>query len=234
MVPHWDRSTWPVGSSLEISILLALWHINQCSDLPAMVEHYLTTEFFDSGCNDKRGSKALVDILEKKETVGVIGPDCSTVALPTAMFSSYLNMSMVSYGAEALQLSDRNTYKTFYRLPASGQLFQLTWRAFFAHFNWTRAATLLELGREFDATVTKFQQEFVGSGKELVLTRTFFRRTFNATNIMSALRSQDARIVVAMVYEEVACELLCLAYHQVGMNRSYCIDFDKGRTLSMH
>lgn len=44
-----------------------------------------------------------------------LGPGCSDEAEPIAALSRHFNMLVVSYGAEASSLSDRQKYPYFYR-----------------------------------------------------------------------------------------------------------------------
>lgn len=217
MVPHWEEAAWRVGPTMETAIRFSLWHINFCADLPVLDDFYLTTKFFDSGCDPSLASSVFMDIILNKDNLGILGPACSVSCFPTAAFAPFVNQTMISFSAEAFGLSDHNLYSTFYRLSASGLQFQATWQAFIAHFGWKRIGVIHQLGREFSGTVTRFKSDLIRRGHQIILEYLFHEGSLNVSEMVREVQRRDARIIVAAIYPNVARQFLCLAHHWVSI-----------------
>ena len=221
LVPNWEKSPWPEGPALETALRLALWHINFCSDLPLLQKYYMSTKFFDDGCDASMTSKAFMTIIQQRNNLGIIGPSCSIGALPTAAFAPFLNQTMLSYSAEAFTLSDHYLYSTFYRLSASGLQYQAAWQSFINHCRWKRVAILLELGREFGGMITRFKKELIKGGKKIILESSFLEKSVNVSRLIEDVVRKDARVIFAATYPFVARRLMCLAHHRVRIAYVY-------------
>ena len=202
-------------SSKEMAIRLALWHVNVCSDLPAMKRFYLTTKFFDTCCDARVGSKVYVDVIAETSNLGVIGPELSSVAVPTARFSTYLNLSMVSFGAAASELANREKCKTFFRLSAPEELETAAWVELIKSFSWTRVALVHELGFQLDHELSAIGKALQMTGISIVLSLSSLRKDFNATYVAEEIVATRSTVILAMVSEVVATSVLCASFHMV-------------------
>ena len=209
----------------QMAIRIALWHVNFCSDLPAMKQFYLTTELFDSSCSAGRGSWGFVEVYGKQNTLGVIGPKCSAVAIPTARYASFLRLPIVSHGAEASQLSNRDHFKTFFRLPLSRRMYQPILLMFVARFSRKEVAVIYDIDRYSlsGEDIRVFLEELRKTKVKIALSIGFSPAKDDPIVACDKIRQSKASAVLAMVDMNCARQLLCASQYAVsGLD---CFDF---------
>ncbi len=76
-------------------------------------------------------------VMSTSNIVGIVGPAFSRESIVIALFAKSVGIPVISYSATDLELSDRNTYSTFYRTVPSDNAAALAITKLFIRFNWT-------------------------------------------------------------------------------------------------
>ena len=156
--------------------------------------------------------------LQDNYNLGVVGPGCSSSALPTAGFAPFLNQTMVSYGAEAHALSDHSVYKTFYRLSAAGRQIEGAAKAFVRSIHCQRFGVVMEVGVEFDQLVSNVKAVMMAEDRKLVLEQNVTKDNAT-TDIFSALQTfpeNRVEVILVAAFAETARKVLCIAHNLVS------------------
>ena len=80
--------------------------------------------------------------LPMEPVLGLIGPRLSNVAKPVSLFSSVLNIPMLSHAANSPDLSDKDQYPSFCRMVPSADVGSKIMGDYIKHFGWTQIAIL--------------------------------------------------------------------------------------------
>ncbi|CAF3896228.1 unnamed protein product [Adineta steineri] len=144
------------------------------------------------------------------QILGIVGPEYSTEARTVARLGNRVGLPVVGYSTTEPELSDRNAYRTFYRLPPSEV---------------TTARVLLKLFKKYtwNSTNVIYQGDTYGQGGLQALTEVFtdevdisrsirfdlFVNQFD--NIKRQLEDSPSRIVIVMANANVTTQIIQFA-----------------------
>jgi len=103
--------------------------------------------------------------LRRSNLVGIVGPSVSREAHLISNFGEKLGLPVISYAATDPDLSDRNSYSTFYRTIPSDRTAAIAIAKLFVRFNWTSCAII-------------YQNDQFGTGALKVINEQFAQRNF--------------------------------------------------------
>ncbi|CAL1537957.1 unnamed protein product, partial [Lymnaea stagnalis] len=125
--------------------LLAISHINQKDVIPG---YKLKLLYNDSKCDPGFGTDAFFDFIYRKSNesslVMVMGSACTEVTKTIAEIVPYWNLILISYAATSPALSEREKYRTFFRLALGDSALNPARRMLIKHFMWDKVAALYE------------------------------------------------------------------------------------------
>lgn len=195
---------------------LALDLINNDSRL--LPEHSLEMVVSNSECLPDVAMKAFIKYITNNTIpiTAVLGPGCSDEAEPIAALSRHFNMLVVSYGAEASSLSDRQKYPYFYRTIPQVDHHRFVYEQFFRAMDWKQIGAIAEGGQEFPEYHLLLQDHLQQSGISVVVKRNIVRKTdtLDVSQIFADLRAQNVRVIIADFFVFAARAVMCEAWRQ--------------------
>lgn len=197
---------------------LALDLINQ--DPYILPEHQLEMVVSNSECLPDVAMKAFIKYITNTTIpiAGILGPGCSDEAEPIAALSRHFNMLVVSYGAEASSLSDRQKYPYFYRTIPQVDHHKYVYESFFKSMNWKQIGAISEGGQEFPNYHLMLQEHLQHAGISVVvkrrLVRNFTLNKLDVSQIFADLRARNVRVIIADVFVFAARAVMCEAWRQ--------------------
>ncbi|VDI77951.1 gamma-aminobutyric acid type B receptor [Mytilus galloprovincialis] len=133
------RPDW-MGFSELIAAKIAEKHFNEASK-----NYKIELLVNDSKCDPGVATDALLDLIYRKpQILMVMGGACSEVTETLAELSPYWNLILVSYASTSPALSEREKYKTFFRLASTDSSNNPARELFIQHFRWDTVATIYE------------------------------------------------------------------------------------------
>ncbi|XP_062505924.1 gamma-aminobutyric acid type B receptor subunit 1-like isoform X2 [Corticium candelabrum] len=210
-----DGGTWCQGHNILPAIRMARDIINQKGLIPG---YNLTTEIHNGKCDVSEGLESFIDSLLARDRllVGFVGPGCSSSAKPIGAVSRQYPFISISYSAESSELSNSVTYPYFLRtVPPAGEL-QKLWLALLKHYGWFRFALVIQNDHAGFST-DWFQQELLDDplfnwSDVTLISTTQDGRSWDPVAVIKELQKNDIRIILAMLFEDHARELMCAAY----------------------
>ncbi|WAQ99650.1 GABR2-like protein, partial [Mya arenaria] len=163
-------------------------------------------------CDPGVGMDALYDLIYRHpQLIMVIGGACSEVTKTLAEIVPYWNLLMVSFASTSPALSEREKYRTFFRLAPADSSQNAPRAMFISHFGWDTVATLYEM--EGDNSLA---MDEMGNALEqhniTIKVSTSFRRLEDIHANLIDIKKQDARIIIGGYSERAARHVLCQAY----------------------
>ena len=102
-------SVWPAGDAALLGVEIALEAINSNTSL--LAGHELMMDSLDTACEVGTGLDAAVQLKSKPPVKPVIfGIGCSGLGMSLAQMTLHWGIPIVSWGAEALDLSDKSRF----------------------------------------------------------------------------------------------------------------------------
>ena len=170
----------------------------------------------DSGCDSRLGIAAFVQIA-LHPFLGIIGPECSSVARVMGQISHAVNFPMVVHAAEDALLSNIAIYPQLFRMSAPGSLYSSGWVSYMRQLGWTEAVVIREVGHEYDEFVRLFENSLRQSQDlRLAGSVSISAVDLNETHVVEEIVAANSRLVVVMVYPRAARKILCEAIQKVS------------------
>ncbi|XP_064640093.1 uncharacterized protein LOC135495414 isoform X1 [Lineus longissimus] len=175
----------------------------------------------DTKCAPDEVMKAFIKYVTNKThpIVAVLGPACSVATKPLARVSKHFNTTVLSYGAEALELSTKSIYPLFFRtVPNFGQ-YGAVFNAAFKEFGWKRVGMMVAVEH-----YAFLQHVFKTNGIEIVLYLQIPAETHSFDAEMHALvrqylrqlKEKNVKIIIGEFYDYAARSVMCGAL-KLGM-----------------
>ncbi|WAR11683.1 IGF1R-like protein, partial [Mya arenaria] len=125
---------------------------------------------------------------------------------------------LVSYGAEASSLSDRQKYPYFYRTIPQVDHHRYVYENFFNAMGWRQVGAISEGGQEFPEYHLLLQDHLQHSGISVVVKRQLVRNyqlnQLDVSQIFADLRAQNVRVIIADFFVFAARAVMCEAWRQ--------------------
>ncbi|XP_012937195.1 uncharacterized protein LOC101848348 [Aplysia californica] len=204
----WSQPGLVLGAKLAVELVNL--------DPNTLPNHTLELLVADTECQyDTAISRFISMVLEPEPPiVGILGTGCSDPAERIASLSKHFHMLMVSYGAEAQDLSDRQKYPYFFRTVPPVQHYTYVYPDLFKELGWDVVGALAEGGQEFPGYHLTLQDRLHHHGISLIVRRKFLNTTGTpgVREILQEFKMQNVRVIIADVFSNVAREIMCEAY----------------------
>lgn len=207
------KPSWGGGTAGLLAANLASQHINSRSDILPGYRLELIEE--DSGCDII--SKYLIAFTRqfiagsKDRTIaGIIGPACSdtTKFLAPIIARDQLSIIQLAPTATSSELVNEE-YNTTFRIPSSSLIYTEEFAELTRRNGWKRIAIVYEGTRElFRINFQKFTER-IGDN----VTIAYQTALLDGFYPIEAIRTEQTRVIFAMVPGQRAGELMCLAFH---------------------
>ena len=221
LLPLTPGTAWSAGSTMEAAARLAEWHINHCSDI-GDGKFRIATRPYNTGCSSREAAQVFKAMLqerlverdpppgeEDRQLMGMSGPGCSAPGITLASFVQFFNMTVISYGAEGQELSDRMKYPTFYRTSFSGQFFVSSWSGIVDYFGWKNVAIIRQEVEVYQRYSVDLKKMVDGQGKNAQIVHS---GSFDERAILEQLEASRLKVVILLLRERLATKLICAAY----------------------
>ncbi|XP_041469544.1 uncharacterized protein LOC121419238 isoform X1 [Lytechinus variegatus] len=201
---NWD------GSGILPVVEMALEHINNRPDL--LADYDLRMVWNDTQCDAGLGTKILFDqIFRKPQKLMILGPACSTATQAVAGTAHYWNLVTMSYASASSILSNRNKFPLFYRTYMPDAMYNPARVRLIKEYGWTRVATIHENHELFSLAIDNLLTLLRQANITIITSESFSE---NPRNQVENLKNQDAKIILANMYENMARRVFCEAYKQ--------------------
>jgi len=147
---------------------------------------------------------------------GILGPACSETAEPIASVAKHFNTIVISYSAEALQLTNRAMYPLFLRTIPHILQNGAVYIALFKTWGWTQTALLAEDGKYFPEYNAFLKDRFLTNSIQVAYDRKMPRMAnmTDAAKYIEELKKKDVRIIILTSFEKAARAVICEAFRQ--------------------
>jgi len=150
-----------------------------------------------SECHPATGVGALIEVMKvNPNIVGVVGPDCSDVAVRLTKLAQYYSLPVISPAATDPSLSDNSSYPLFTRTVTSETQQAEIWISIMKHFSWRTIATLNSDEDDMRATIQTFQSLAVSQGFE-VFSQSFPSGQFDESLLQNISNKGNTVIILA-------------------------------------
>ncbi|KAK0061791.1 venus kinase receptor [Biomphalaria pfeifferi] len=191
-------------------------------DPQTLPNHTLELLVHDTKCEYDVAMNQFITLAQKKlpPIVGILGTGCSDPAERIAALSKHFNMMMVSYGAEAQSLSDREKYPYFFRTVPSVKLYLQIYPSLFKvlakELGSKMIGAVAESGQELPEYHMTLQERLMADGFTLIVKRQSLNgtQTPDIAQILKEFKTSNVRIIIADVFSNVAREIFCEAFKQ--------------------
>lgn len=207
------KPSWDGGAAGLLAADLASQHINNRSDILPGYRLELIKE--DSGCDIV--SKYLIAFARqfiagsKNRTIaGIVGPGCSdtTQSLAPIISRDQLSIIQLAPTATSPELVNKD-YNTTFRIVSSSLIYAEEFAKLTRMNSWKRVAVVYEGSREFfRITFKKFTERIRDN-----VTITYQTALLEEFYPIEAIRTEQTRVIFAMVPGGTAGKLMCLAFH---------------------
>ncbi|XP_045169714.2 gamma-aminobutyric acid type B receptor subunit 1-like [Mercenaria mercenaria] len=204
--------SWNGGDSCLTAIHMAIDDVNANQDI--LNGYNLTYKWFDSKCHPGVSVYRLSQKLSKDPPyVMLLGAGCSVASEATAQVSYFWNLTQISFASTSPALSDRKRFPRFFRIGIPDQKLNPAKVDLMRQFNWKKVATINQAMEFFSTVIDDFVRRIRDTDITIVSQEIFVTNPYNR---LLNLKKQDARIIVAAMYEDIARELICTAY-KIGL-----------------
>ncbi|GFN92404.1 guanylate cyclase [Plakobranchus ocellatus] len=201
---------------------LALDMVNEETDV--LPNYSLEMIVNDTQCKHDRAMGQFIAMHRRQPPMaGILGPGCSDAAERIASLSQHFHLLMVSYGAQARDMSDRNKYPYFFRTVSPVHLYRHVYSALFDKLGWQVVGTLTQSSPDLPeyhlSLISNLQQ-----GKQLNSRYSsplvVHHKVLNSTGmpdvaqVLREFKEQKMRIIIAEVTSDVARQIMCEAFKQ--------------------
>ena len=146
----------------------------------------------------------------ENQVLGIVGPAYSSEAKILARLGNRIGLPVVGYSTEETELSDRNVYKTFYRLAPSNIIKARVLLKLFQKYNWNSANVIYQGDSYGENGLQALRQVFNGAAKILRSIR-FDIFTDRIRDLPGRLKDSSSRIVLVMANSTVTKKIIHLA-----------------------
>jgi len=208
--PYWRQPAIVEGAKMAVE--------NVNADSSILTDYELVLLVQDTQCKVDLTMKHFVQYISNKThpIAGIVGPGCSETAEPIAGVSKHFNTIVISYSAEAVQLTNRATFPLFFRtiphMLQNGDIYV----GLFKMWNWQQVALLSEDGPNYPAFHGFLKDLFFSRAIQVAYDRKMPRQASieDAVKYMEELKRTGVKIVIMTSFEQSARAIICEAYHK--------------------
>ncbi|GFS09766.1 gamma-aminobutyric acid type B receptor [Elysia marginata] len=125
-------------------------------------------QHFNKKCDPGVGMDAFYDFIYRKSNESsllmVMGSACTEVTKTIAEIVPFWNLLLISYAATSPALSEREKYRTFFRLALSDSALNPARRMLIKHFLWDKVAVLYEDLESMSLAFNGINKDFTSHG----------------------------------------------------------------------
>ncbi|XP_043236626.1 receptor-type guanylate cyclase gcy-5-like isoform X2 [Amphibalanus amphitrite] len=197
------------------AVMMAIDAINRNTSL--LSEYKMDLLISDGQCSADMVMKTFINYLRMPifpQMAGVLGPACSNTLEPIVGVARHFKVVVISFSAEGVLLTNRTQYPYFFRTIGENKQFRFVYKQLLKQLQFKRVASLTEAGQKYSEYISLLHDMLQESGVTFVSNRKFPSDTINMTPYLKDLREQNARIIIADMYQVAARAIMCEAYHQ--------------------
>ncbi|XP_077978252.1 gamma-aminobutyric acid type B receptor subunit 2-like [Glandiceps talaboti] len=151
-------------------------------------------------------------IYEKPQLLVLFAATNSMVTQPVCEVASFYNLVQISGTASSPGLSDKTRYPLFLRTTPTDAILVPAWEALFRHFSWKRIGIIFENVEIFSLLMKDLVVLFGKRDGYELLTVEHVESGEQPVAQLQSLQNHDARIIIALAYEEMSRQIICQAY----------------------
>ncbi|KAK7475017.1 hypothetical protein BaRGS_00033764, partial [Batillaria attramentaria] len=208
----WPQPGLVQGAQLAVDLVNADNETLPAYDLSLIVN--------DTQCQPDVAMNDFIQLMLKQDhsfkMIGILGPACSDAAEPIAALSRHFHAVMVSYGAEAASLSNRQIYPYFFRTIPQVTHYRYVYADFFKAMGWNKVGALAEGGQELPEYHLELQTYLHQQGISVLVMHKMQHdpQQMDLSQVFRELREQNVRVIIADFYGSVARAVMCEAFHK--------------------
>ncbi|GFO18328.1 gamma-aminobutyric acid type b receptor subunit 2-like [Plakobranchus ocellatus] len=161
---------------------------------------------------------AFYDFIYRKSNqsslVMVMGSACTEVTRTIAEIVPYWNLLQVSYAATSPALSEREKYRTFFRLALSDAALNPARRMLIKHFLWDKVAALYEDLESMSLAFNGINKDFTAHGISIKSSTSFKDALLEVPGKLKQLKEEDVRIIIGGFTGKSARQVFCETFKQ--------------------
>eukprot|EP00947_MAST-08B_sp_MAST-8B-sp1_P000913 g913.t1 len=204
---------WIGGPLMEESTKMALEDVNARADI--LPSYTLERIAADSLCSAGQGLFGMFQWVSdtSRPIVGVLGPGCSSVAIPLSKTAGLFNLVSLGHAPGSITLSDKNEYPRFLRTyPHHGMMVPPA-MAVIRHYKWQRIGILTER-HDVHRGITDFMvKEAFADGIEVAY-QSLLGVNDDLESSFQLLRKSQTSIIAIWAYPYLTRRILCKALRQ--------------------
>ncbi|CAG5114620.1 unnamed protein product [Candidula unifasciata] len=210
---------YPAGMSYLPASLLAIKHINNKMDI--LPGYKLKLNAHDTMCDESQGLEAFYKEVynPNRTSIMTLGATCSHVTEATAQVSTLWNITQISYSSISPHLSNRDIFKTFFRVMTPEQNLTVGRIKIMQEFSWKKVHIVYENFKLF-STLDEYMKQDLDRNQIDVISNEMFT-TLKPRDTVLALKKNDARIIILNMYEAQARQIICAMYNLEGSQTWY-------------
>ncbi|CAF3888373.1 unnamed protein product [Rotaria magnacalcarata] len=145
--------------------------------------------------------------IQEYKILGIVGPEYSSEAKTLASFGNRAGLPVIGYSTTEPELSDRNSYKTFYRLSASDVFIAQALLKLFKQYLWNSTNIIYQGDSYGQGGLHALDEAF---GNEIKISRSirFDLFTERIDNLKRQLEESPSRIVIVMAAGNVTTKII--------------------------
>ncbi|CAF1431360.1 unnamed protein product [Adineta ricciae] len=175
----------------------------------SMQSQYLGWESGQTGGNIMNALSDTCQCASSSILLGIVGPTLSSEAQQIANFGERIGLPVISYSATDPQLSDRNSYPTFYRTVPSDNEAAVALVKLFLKFNWTSCVVVYQNDLFGTNGINAINNAFINQGLAILKFIIFDIATLTfREDLKSSLVNSPTRIVILWVSVSYASTII--------------------------
>ncbi|CAM4909802.1 unnamed protein product [Rotaria socialis] len=145
--------------------------------------------------------------IQEYKILGIVGPEYSSEAKTLASFGNRAGLPVIGYSTTEPELSDRNSYKTFYRLSASDVFIAQALLKLFKQYLWN-STNIIYQGDSYGQGGLHALDEAFGNEVKISRSIRFDLFTERIDNLKRQLEESPSRIVIVMAAGNVTTKII--------------------------
>ncbi|XP_070566915.1 gamma-aminobutyric acid type B receptor subunit 2-like [Ptychodera flava] len=212
-----------ISPDIQYGTKEALEFVNRNQDiLPEY--HLIMVQNYTNGTTKEQAEalQILYDFIYNREQIVMLfAATNSMVTQPVCEVASFYNLVQVSGTASSPGLSDKERYPLFLRTTPTDAILVPAWEALFRYFKWKRIAIIFENVEIFTLLMKELVTLLNADDGYNLLTVEHVESGTTPTVQLDSLKNHDARIIVALAYEEISRQIMCEAYRKDLIGRKF-------------
>lgn len=200
-------------------------HFQTSTELLMFQLAILVAQKFNITLNDKQitcrvestSGRDIIEVLDRtclaiaeNQVLGIVGPEYSTEAKILARFGNRAGLPIIGYSTTEPELTDRNAYKTFYRLPPSNSIMAQAVLKLFQKYGWNSTNVIFQ-GDSYGQSGFQALTDVFRNDVKIARSIRFDLFTQTIENLQRHLEESPSRIVIVIATASVTTKIIELS-----------------------